>query len=124
MFIWDKTGNLDTFFKYKGWLLDFFFAHRKVEAGRTQPDDAIEEFRDALVKSGRQGQPMLLNLGETAPDFKQVYTNPNLLDTSLVFNREEWLKEEVHMAALKDGENYSNVSATGIYFLQSDFSLQ
>ena len=25
LFIWDKTDNIDTFFKYKGWLCDFHF---------------------------------------------------------------------------------------------------
>ena len=30
LFIWDKSEQIDTFFKYKGFLCDFFFSHYKV----------------------------------------------------------------------------------------------
>ena len=31
LFIWDKTEQVDTFFKYKGMMNDFFFQVQKVE---------------------------------------------------------------------------------------------
>ena len=124
LFIWDKTDNIDTFFKYKGFLVDFFFTHRKVEHGRITADDAVEEMRDAFIKAGRQGYHMLINLNDSCPDFKTVYSNPNVLAIDIAFDHDEWVKEEVHMAVLKDGENYSaNAQNSGLYYLQPDFTM-
>ena len=78
----------------------------KTESGAPKAD-AIEFLRDNMIKAGRQGEKMLLNLGNTCPDFKNVYTDPAGFRTELAFNRTEWRKEEVHMAAIKAGENFS-----------------
>ena len=55
LFIWDKSDQIDTFFKYKGFLCDFFFQHMKVQHERITVDDAIEELRSSFIKAGRQG---------------------------------------------------------------------
>merc|ERR1712039_867316 len=55
LFIWDKSEQIDTFFKYKGFLCDFYFQHFKVENERCTVDEAVEELRSAFVKAGRQG---------------------------------------------------------------------
>ena len=124
LFIWDKTDNIDTFFKYKGFLLDFYFTHSKVEHEKISKDDAIEEIRDAFIKAGRQGYHFMINLNETAPDFINTYSNPAVLAVNIAFNRSEWVKKDVHMAVLKEGENYSaNAQNAGLYYLQPDFTM-
>ena len=76
LFIWDKSDQIDTYFKYKGYLCDFYFQHMKVQNERATVQDAIEELRSSFVKAGRQGQNMLINLDDTVPDFINVYSSP------------------------------------------------
>ena len=123
-FIWDKTDQIDTFFKYKGFLCDFYFAVMKVEHQRSSVEDAIEKLRSDFIKSGRQGQHLMVNLAEYAPDFINIYSDPNLLDVNTAFNRTEWLKKEVHTSKLKEGENYSaNAMSAGLYYLQPEWTM-
>ena len=54
-----------------------------------------------------------------------MYTNSGNFQTSVVFNKQEWAKEEVHMAALKSDENYSaNGASTNLYFMQPEHTMQ
>ena len=96
MFIWDKSDQIDTFFKYKGFLCDFYFQHMRVEHQRGTVDDAIENLRASFIKAGRQGAHLLINLDTLAPDFINVYTNPTVFATDVAFNRTEWRKEPIH----------------------------
>ena len=125
LFIWDKSDNIDTFFKYKGFLIDFYFLASRVEHQRIDADEAIDALRSSFVKAGRQGQHLLVNLNDSAPDFINTYTNPAVFAVDTAFNHAEWRKPEVHMAVLKEGENYSaNAQASGLYYLQPDFTMQ
>ena len=125
LFIWDKSDQIDTFFKYKGFLIDFNFEQRKHEHERCSADDVIEALRGAFIKAGRQGQHLLINLDDMAPDFINTYTNPEFFATEIAFNRTEWRKEEVHKAVLKEGENYSaNTENSGLYFMQPEHTMQ
>ena len=125
LFIWDKSDQIDTFFKYKGMLCDFFFFHMQVENERATVDQAIEKLRDSFIKAGRQGAKLLINLDEHAPDLAGVYSKPEYFDTSIAFNKNEWIKPEVHTAALQEGENYSGENGSGgLYFMMPEFSMQ
>ena len=86
LFIWDKSEQIDTFFKYKGFLCDFYFQHMKVLHERITPIDAVEALRDSMIKAGRQGQHLLVNLDESAPDFKTVYKGDETFDIEVAFN--------------------------------------
>ena len=123
LFIWDKSDQIDTFFKYKGFLCDFYFTHMKVQNGRATAAEAMEQLRDSFVKAGRQGQPLLINLDEQCPDLAADYCDAQVFATDVAFNFVEWRKTEVHHAVLKEGENYS-AAGTNIYFLQPEFSMQ
>uniref|UniRef100_A0A7S3I4X5 Uncharacterized protein n=1 Tax=Favella ehrenbergii TaxID=182087 RepID=A0A7S3I4X5_9SPIT len=81
--------------------------------------------RDSFVKAGRQGQHLLINLDQSAPDFKTVYTNPAFFNTEIAFNRAQWRSPDVHMPILKDGENYSaNAQNSGLYYMQPEHTMQ
>ena len=95
----------------------------RVDSERATPADALEKLRDSMVKAGRQGSHLLVNLDKTAPDFKNVYTDPAGFKTELAFNRNEWRKEEVHKAVLKEAENYSNDGGSNVYFLRPEHTL-
>ena len=125
LFMWDKTEQIDTFFKYKGFLCDFFFQHYKVEHGRITTDEAVEDLRQNFIKAGRQGQHLLVNLNDSAPDFINVYNNPAIFDTNLAFNRSEWIKPDIHKSVLKQGEDYSmNNMNSGLYFMMPETTMQ
>ena len=126
LFMWDKTDQIDTFFKYKGFLFDFYFQHMRVENEQCTVDDAIEALRSNFIKAGRQGQHLLINLKDKAPDFINVYTKPEIFATEIAFNRNEWRKEEVHKAVLKQDENYSASAddTSGIYYLRPEHTMQ
>ena len=53
LFIWDKSEQIDTFFKYKGFLCDFYFQHMKVTSNKATPAEACEALRDQMIKAGR-----------------------------------------------------------------------
>ena len=96
----------------------------KVEGQRGSVEEAIEKLRGDFIKSGRQGQHLMVNLAETAPDFINTYSNPSVLDVNIAFNRNEWRKPEVHTATLKEGENYSaNAMNAGNYYLQPEWTM-
>ena len=96
----------------------------KVEGQRGSVDEAIEQLRGDFIKSGRQGQHLMVNLAETAPDFINTYSNPSVLDVNVAFNRNEWRKPEVHTATLQEGENYSaNAAASGSYYMQPEWTM-
>ena len=88
-------------------------------------DEAIEKLRGDFIKSGRQGQHLMVNISDMAPDFINTYTNPALFDVGVAFNRSEWLKPDVHKAVLQEGENYSaNSMSSGLYFLSPEWTMQ
>ena len=53
LFIWDQTDQIDTFFKYKGALCDFFFWQMKHEGDRGTADEGIDQLRQEFIKAGR-----------------------------------------------------------------------
>ena len=121
LFIWDKSDQLDTFFKYKGFLIDFQFQVLKTENERQTPADAVEALRDAFIKAARQGSHLCVNLDTTAPDFNTVYTSETGFAPQIAFNRNEWRKEEVHKSVLKEDEHYSQ--ATNRYFMMPEHTM-
>ena len=126
LFIWDKTGNIDTFFKYKGFLLDLWFQIIQLEHERVSVDGVTEFLRDGFVKAGRNGHHMLIDLQDKAPDFINVYTNPAILPIDVAFNWPEWQKREVYTSVLKQSEDYSadNQDCGAHYYLNDCFTMQ
>lgn len=109
---------------YKGFLCDFYFKLKQVEYELISKEAAIEYLRQRFVQAGRQGKNLLINLGEAAPDLIDVYSDPALFSTSKAFDHNEWRKSNVHMAVLKEGENYSmDRRMGGLYYLDPGFTI-
>ena len=101
LFVWDKTDNVNTFFKYKGVLSEFFPEVIKVELGRKTVDEALDIIRLGFVNAQRTGDNLMIDLGKTQADFMNKYTSEEVFPAALAFNRTEWLKEENHMRFVK-----------------------
>ena len=69
LFIWDKTGNCEPFFRYKGVLCEFHTEVIKVSIGRQEVSEALNALRLSFVNAQRTGNNLLVNLSKTKPDF-------------------------------------------------------
>ena len=124
LFIWDKTNTLNTFFKYKGVLCEFYTEVIKVELGRQTPAEALEVVRKDFVNAQRTGDNLMIDLSMTQPDFFTKYTSEDVFPVAKAFNRAEWLNQEVHMRFVKEEENFSIGGLNpGHYVIQPDFKM-
>ena len=49
LFVWDKLGTANTFFKYSHRLCEFQYEFRAYSAGRQSCEDTLKVMRDAMV---------------------------------------------------------------------------
>uniref|UniRef100_A0A7S3I423 Uncharacterized protein n=1 Tax=Favella ehrenbergii TaxID=182087 RepID=A0A7S3I423_9SPIT len=57
-----------------------------------------------LILSGRKGKNLMLDLGQTAPDFKGEYTGEGSFKADLVFDYAQWRDPANHMSFVRDDE--------------------
>ena len=49
-------------------------------------DTGLQGLRNSLSQSLATGTPLLINLGMLGPDFRAVYTHPEIFPSDLIFN--------------------------------------
>ena len=105
-FVWDRNGNVPMFFKYKGQLIDL--APKLIgKAMQKETNESIAEYlRAQLVVGQRTGDKILIDMGKLNPDWTELHQE-GVFHPNLVFNREEWYKQENYIKFVKEEENYS-----------------
>ena len=113
LFVWDKHGNVPLFFKYQGALQEFSSEVILTSTGGQTVDMALEKLRAQILTSGSYGQSLMLDLGETMPDFKQTYTKQGVFPAEQVFNKSQWQNRDNRLQLRREDESITN-------FTQSD----
>ena len=123
-FLWDKTGNVDTFYNYQANLMDFYKTIMKMQLGRVSLDEALEELRAKMVHSMRTGKLFVINLQQSKPDFTSQFSNDETnFPAEKVFDIEEWKNDAVNKKILKEGENINIMGDRGAFMLHRDFRI-
>ena len=106
IFLWDKQGSVGTYFQYRGSLCQLAPEIIKKTLGQQDAAGVQEVLRAHLVNAMRNGEDTLIDLDKTAPDFNGEMTSSDVFDAALVFNYEEWAKEENYIRFVKENENH------------------
>mmetsp|Transcript_13069 Transcript_13069/g.9107 ORF Transcript_13069/g.9107 Transcript_13069/m.9107 type:complete len:184 (-) Transcript_13069:115-666(-) len=123
-FFVDGNGNCATFFNYQGGSLkDVNKMKMKVDTGMATKEEVCEELRKAVVACSRTGSSLVLNIGNTAPDFLNTITDDKEFPTNIIFDRAAWRQEENHMKLVKEEENVDLSGNKGQYVMCMDFQL-
>ena len=124
LFIWDKQGNVATFFQYKGKLHEFHREVVKAAINKTGTEEGLEQARKALIAVMRDGDKLLYDFGTCMCDLKGEWTKPDVFPADVIFNREEWIKDEVYKPFVKEEENHMPGGMNkGHYCANLDFSI-
>uniref|UniRef100_A0A7S3FUN3 Uncharacterized protein n=1 Tax=Strombidium rassoulzadegani TaxID=1082188 RepID=A0A7S3FUN3_9SPIT len=85
-------------------------------------EEAVEEIRDQMVKSMRNGKLMVINLQNAKPDFKTTF-NLEIFPTDRIFNF-GIIKDHVeNKKLLKDDENFNMLGDKGLFYMNEEFRL-
>ena len=124
LIIHDKTGNVATFFRYKGYELPFHTEIVKTALGRQTVDDTVELFRKAFVNCLRNGEQLLIDCGHGGIDFASKYNKIHIFDTSVFFDFTESHRRENYLKIVKEEENFGPGGINpGCYIASSNFSM-
>jgi hypothetical protein len=94
-----------------------------ISLGRITRDEAIEQMRKALVYAMRIGDRFVLHCGRYSIDFRSEFTDPVNFPTDLIFNFEEWRKEENYKRIVRPEEDVDLLGNKKCYFMNDNFSL-
>ena len=90
-FIWDKTGNVPMFYKYKGQLVDLAPKIVSKTMGKETNETIAEYLRKQLVVGQRTGDNILFDIGKLKPSWTDLTVN-GVFEPNLTFDRTEWFK--------------------------------
>ena len=121
--IFDTTGECEVYFRYKAHMIELNKLSLSISLGRLTKDEAIEQMRKGLVYSMRIGDRYVLNCGKNMIDFKHMFNDPVNFPTDLIFNFEEWRKEENYMKIVRPEENVDLLGNKKCYFMNDNFDL-
>ena len=94
-----------------------------VTLGRLTKDEAIEQMRRALVYAMRIGDRLVLHCGKYGIDFVREWTCPVNFPTNLIFNFDEWRKEENYKRVVRPEEDVDLLGNKKCYFMNDNFDL-
>lgn len=94
-----------------------------ISLGRITKDEAIEQLRKALVYSMRIGDRLVLNCGKYAIDFRNDFNDPVNFPTDLIFNFEEWRKDENYKKIVRPEEDVDLLGNKKCYFMNDNFDI-
>ena len=90
LFVWDRTGQVPMHFENFGINKEFTVEMVSVALAdvdvHTVLDSGLQGLRSALAESLSTGNPLLINLGMLAPDFKSVYAHPEIFPSNTIFS--------------------------------------
>ena len=93
-----------------------------VTVGRSTREEAIEQVRKSLVYCMRSGERLVLQCGKSAVDFKKSFDSPDF-PVDIVFNYNEWRKEENYMKIVREDENHDLMGNKRCYIMNKDFDI-
>ena len=88
LFIWDKIGTLDTWYRYQGNLCSFDREAFAYAAGRKSGDEALKVMRDAMVTVQQNSGRLCIDLGQSCPNFAdREFLKPEIFTGEQAFYR-------------------------------------
>ena len=124
LIIQDKTGNVATFFRYKGIELPFAKESLKVTLGQQKEADAVEMLRKRFVYCMGRGDRLLVDCDKLAIDFKAKFNDSTMFDTAKFFDFTEGRKSENYLKIVKEEENHGPGGLNpGHYMLDDNFNM-
>lgn len=88
-----------------------------MNSGAKTPTMALETLRKAVLNAGQSGKNLMIDLGETNPDFWTTYTDEYVMPTNLVFNRAAWLEKSTRELIRREEDSIVD------FALSNDFQL-
>ena len=71
LFIWDKNGSSDTYFKYQGTLFEWSDLYKNyVREGKKDKTPLLEGVRKALIDTMRVGTKLMIDFEDQIPNLK------------------------------------------------------
>ena len=125
LFIWDKNGQVEVFFAYKG--IVSHFAKEIIRAkigGEEDKTPVLEECRKQLILAMKNGDRLLIDFDNLCPDLTTDWTDEDTFKSELIFNRTEWLQPDNYLKYVRESENSGIAGLNpGKYVAHEDFSL-
>ena len=80
----------------------------KVRVMQTQTEkETLELMRKKMVIAMRSGDNYAVNLGNLKVDFTSEYSEAEIMPTDMVFNRDEFVKEDNYKSLVREDEMYT-----------------
>lgn len=98
VFLVDTTGNAYTFFKYKARLVDLSSTYLEVSIGKKDKSEAMEEIRKGLLYGIKQGEAVILHLGENQVDMNEFLKDEKFWNPKQLFRLPEKFDSEWYRA--------------------------
>lgn len=111
------------FFTYKGHMIEVNKLQLSVALGRITKDEAIEQLRKALVLSMRKGDRLILFVGKNTADFCNDFNDPENFPTDVIFNFDEWRKEENYKKIVRPEEELDMFGNKSAFLMKPDFDI-
>ena len=119
LFIWDKQGNVATFFGYQQHLTSVAPMVVKAALGQIEKSEIPETIRKDLVHTMRSGSKMLMDLDKSGKGMGE-YAEANVFHPDLVFNRAEWTQKDNYIKFVKESENHGIGGLNPGHYIASD----
>ena len=94
-----------------------------ITMGKLTRDEAIETMRKALVYCMRIGDRLVLNCGKYNLNFVSEWADPVNFPTQLIFDFDEWRKDEVYKRIVRPEEDHDLLGNKKCYFMNENFDL-
>ena len=95
-----------------------------IAIGKYTKEEALEQIRRGLVYSMRSGDRLVLFCGNIAPDFKKEMTSDAAnFPAEVVFNFNEWRKEENYKKIVRDEEDHDLMGNKKMFWMSEKFDL-
>ena len=121
--VFDTTGECEVFFRYKAHMIELNKLSLSISLGRITRDEAIEQVRKALVYAMRIGDRLVLNCGKYIIDYKNDFHCPVNFPTNLIFDFNEWRKDEIYKRIVRPEEDVDLIGNKKCYFMNDNFTL-
>lgn len=117
--MWDATSfsKVSTHLNFSNISCDFFKEELNIEYGKIDKESAVGLLRDKLVSAARVNKNLVINLDKLLPNFS-TYEG---LDSNMIFNYEEFHKEENYMKIVSEKGNFDELLNEGKFSVNKDF---
>ena len=125
-FIVDKTGNVSTFFQYKGKLCEFYKQKLRVTMGSQDMPAALEDLRRSVAYASRDGDTLCVQMDRLTCDFKGECRDEAVFDGEKVFDFAGWHDDEkkLWVPYVKEEENSGPGGLNpGMFMVHKDFTI-